>query len=211
MLAGPRGGRGRASLCVVYHVEIRQFPHNAWRFNLTDVDLPPILFPWVREHAVDFGERKWSPHTASLTILDGPALAMEQLKMGRGWQAAQRASEDVTERLLEWAKETDAKAAEARAAEERAAEAGADAEREAEASGSSLAGTGDGAPAAGASTAVLSDPLALGVQIAALLGPEPSRLLEAWRSAAAGSPGLAPSEALAQAEGALGAQNAEQS
>ena len=200
MLAGPRGGRGRASLCVVYHVEIRQFPHNAWRFNLTDVDLPPILFPWVREQAVDFGERKWSPHTASLTILDGPALAMEQLKMGRGWQAAQRHGEDATERLLEWAKETDAKAAEARAA----------AEREAEASGASRTGAGGLVPAAGAGAALLSDPLALGVQIAALLGSEPSRLLEAWRSAAAGSPGLAPSEALAQAEGALGAQNGEQ-
>ena len=187
---GPRGGRGRASLCGVHHVEIRQFPHNAWRFNLTDADLPPILFSWVREQAVDFGERKWSPHTASLTILDGPALAMEQLKMGRGWQAAQRHGEDVTERLLEWAREADAKATEAR--------------------GALQTGARDLALASGGGAAVLSDPPALGVQIAALLGAEPSGLLEAWRSAAAGSPGLAPSEALAQAERALVSQNAEQ-
>jgi len=172
----------------VYHVEIRQFPHNAWRFNLTEADLPPILFPWVREHAVDFGERKWSPHTASLTILEAPALAMEQLKMGRGWQAAQRESEDVTERLLEWARETDAKATEA--------------------SGASQTGAGGLASAIGVGAAPLSDALALGVQIAALLGSEPSRLLEAWRSAAR-SPGLAPSEALAQAEQALVSENAE--
>jgi hypothetical protein len=47
------------------------------------------------------------------------------------------------------------------------------------------------------------DPLTLGVQIAALLGPDAVRLLDAWRGAAVGTPGLAPSESLALAEQAL--------
>jgi hypothetical protein len=37
-------------------------------------------------------------------------------------------------------------------------------------------------------------------QLGGLLGPESSRLLAAWRTVAAGSPGLAPSESLALAE-----------
>jgi hypothetical protein len=48
-----------------------------------------------------------------------------------------------------------------------------------------------------------ADPFALGVQMAALLGPDPMRLLDAWRTAAAGTPGLAPSETLALAERAI--------
>jgi hypothetical protein len=54
----------------------------------------------VREKFVALGERKWSPHQAKLTILEGPRLEVQQLSMGRGWRVAQRQSEDVTERLL---------------------------------------------------------------------------------------------------------------
>ncbi len=56
----------------MYHVELRQFPHNMCRFNLTDAELRAIVEPWAREQVVDFGERKWSPQTATLTILEGP-------------------------------------------------------------------------------------------------------------------------------------------
>jgi hypothetical protein len=187
----------------VYHVEIRQFPHNAWRFNLADADLPPILFPWVREHAVDFGERKWSPHTASITILEGPQLEVQQLTMGRGWQAAQRVGEDVTERLLEWAKATDAKAAAEHAGAERAAEVAEAAEIAATPAGAQLEPEDRSARGASTASGAMSDPLALGAQIAALLGPEPSRLLEAWRAVVSAAPDLSPSDALARAEAQL--------
>src|SRR6266568_4652840 len=124
----------------MYHVELRQFPHNFTRFNLTDAELRPIVEPWVRERVVEFGERRWSPHEARLTILAGPELSLRELTMGRGWRAAQRASEDVTDRVLTAAAQA-AQSAAAAAAQNAAAQA---------------AGT------AGS----LSDPLALGVQIA---------------------------------------------
>jgi len=162
----------------MYHLELRQFPHNVCRFNLTEEELRPIVEPWAREQVIEVGERKWSPHQAKLTILEGPALAMEQLTMGRGWRAAQRQSEDVTERILV-----------------AASHAGAD---------ESLSP----APDVSADAGSLRDPLALGVladlrSVAALLGPDATALLEAWRSAAARSPGLAPSASLALAEEAI--------
>jgi hypothetical protein len=169
----------------MYHVEIRQFPHNACRLNLTDAELVAVVIPWVREQAVDFGERKWSPHTARLTILEGEAVAHDKMTMGRGWRIAQRNSEDVTERLLASAREAEGAAVAART------------------SGAAAASAGAGGVGGGGGSQALSDPLAVGVQIAALLGPDPARLLEAWRAAAAASPDLAPSEALAAAERAL--------
>ncbi len=57
--------------------------------------------------------------------------------------------------------------------------------------------------AATTAASAMSDPLALGVQIAALLGPEPSRLLEAWRAVVSAAPDLSPSDALARAEAEL--------
>jgi hypothetical protein len=156
----------------MYHIELRQFPHSLWRFNLSDQYLRAVVEPWVRGQLIDIGERKWSPHQARLTILEGPQLDVAQLSMGRGWRAAQRQSEDVTERVLAAATEAAAAAAPA------------------------LAPASGGSAGAGA----MADPLALGVQIAALLGSNPMGLLDAWRVAAAGSPGLAPSESLALAE-----------
>jgi hypothetical protein len=91
----------------MYHLELRQFPHNTCRFNLTEQELRAVLEPWAREKFVEVGERKWSPHQAKLTILEGPRLEVAQLSMGRGWRAAQRQSEDVTERLLAQAKQAD--------------------------------------------------------------------------------------------------------
>ncbi len=88
----------------VYHVQLRQFPHNLCRFNLDERELRAIVEPWMRDPWVELGERKWIPHHARLTILEGPRLPLEQLTMGRGWSAAQRESENVTERVLEAAK-----------------------------------------------------------------------------------------------------------
>jgi hypothetical protein len=45
-----------------------------------------------------------------------------------------------------------------------------------------------------------ADQLALGVELASLLGPDASRLLAAWREVAARASGLSPSESLALAE-----------
>jgi hypothetical protein len=159
----------------VFHIELRQFPHNHARFNLGEGELRALVAPWVREQWVELGERKWNCNQATLTIIEGPQLPVQKLAMGRGWRTAQREGEDVTERILAEAKselETATQAATVRS------------------------GTAPG-PAADGS---MADPLAVGVQIAALLGPDATALLEAWRGASAGSPGLAPSESLALAE-----------
>jgi hypothetical protein len=185
----------------MYHLELRHFPHSAWRFNLTEQELAAILQPWVREQAVDVGERKWSPHLAKLTILEGPKLDVAELSMGRGWRSAQRQSEDVTERALDAARETlTATPALTATPTPRGVSGEAPAGVDAPPAGAPSApavSAGPG-PAAG-----VDDPVALGVQLAALLGSDPMALLEAWRAAAAGSPGLPPSDSLALAERAV--------
>jgi hypothetical protein len=85
----------------VYHIELRQFPHNFSHFNLTQLQLRKVVEPWTAGETVELGDRKWSPHRAKLTILEGPEIPMSQLTMGRGWPIAQRQGEDVTARVLE--------------------------------------------------------------------------------------------------------------
>jgi hypothetical protein len=169
----------------MYHVEIHQFPHNTCRFNRSDAELRAVVEPWVREQLVDFGEHKWSPHQARLTILEGPQMPLEQLTMGRGWRAAQRQSEDVTERVLTAAREARVAVPPALAPD---------------ASQQPLAQTPAAQGQPPAQGAPLSDPLALGVQLASLLGEDPARLLSAWKDVAVRSSGLSPSESLALAE-----------
>jgi hypothetical protein len=138
----------------------------------------------VLEKPLELGERKWSPHQATLTVLEGPRLELQQLSMGRGWRAAQRTSEDVTARVI--AAATDAVAA---------PPAGQPAQAPA------APGQAPSTPAADAPP--LADPLALGIQLASLLGGDPTRLLAAWRQASAETPDLTPSETLALAEASL--------
>jgi hypothetical protein len=197
----------------MYHVELRHFPHSAWRFNLSDQDLRAVVEPWIREQAVDFGERKWSPHLARLTILEGPKLEVQQISMGRGWRTAQRQSEDVTERVLTSARE----ALQQVAGGVGVVSARVPAPRVSPATEGAGEATGGGAPTSAiidptvaGGTGPMSDPVALGVQLAALLGTDPMGLLEAWRQAAAASPGLPPSDSLALAERALRRAGADQ-
>lgn len=85
----------------MFHVELRQFPHQARAFNLTREELDArILEPWASGGAVELDERRWFPERARLTIYEGPHLAPEDLGMGRGWGNVTRDGSDVTERLL---------------------------------------------------------------------------------------------------------------
>jgi hypothetical protein len=168
----------------MYHIELRQFPHNFCRFNLTEQDLRVLLAPWVLEKPLELGERKWSPQLATLTVLEGPHLELQQLSMGRGWRAAQGSSDDVTERVIAAATESPDNAA----------------------AGGPAPGPPDPAQASrgpSVDASFIADPLALGVQLASLLGGDPARLLAAWRQASAENPGLSPSETLVLAEAAL--------
>lgn len=85
----------------MYHIELRQFPHNFCRFNMSEQELrDAILGPWSRGEWVEQGDRRWSPKEASLTIIEGPELSPDRLSMGRGWRSAQRVGTDVTARVL---------------------------------------------------------------------------------------------------------------
>lgn len=84
-----------------YHIQLRRFPHNHCRFNLSAEELRAIAGRWARDEWVELEGRRWSPHEAKLTILAGPRVEAAQLTMGRGWRNAERSGEDVTRRVLE--------------------------------------------------------------------------------------------------------------
>jgi hypothetical protein len=166
----------------VYHLQLRQFPHNLCRFNLTDAELRPVIEPWAHDHWVELDDRKWSPYQAKLTILEGPQLELQKLSMGRGWRNAQRGSRDVTEHVL--------------AAARQATASGPSAPDPEPTSISPPVGP-DPSPDA----ALLADSLAL--ELLSLLERESVPLSQAWRLAHARLPGRAASESLALAEMAI--------
>jgi hypothetical protein len=85
----------------VYHVELAHFPHQAHAFNLSPEELDATMVrPWVRGEVVEFGERRWSPERAKLTIYEGPELPTDEMSMGRGWPNVTRSGVDVTDRIL---------------------------------------------------------------------------------------------------------------
>lgn len=85
----------------MYHLELRQFPHNFCHFNLTEQALrETVLDAWARGDWVEVGERKWNSQQATLTVIEGPELPVNQLSMGRGWRNALRQGTDVTAKLL---------------------------------------------------------------------------------------------------------------
>lgn len=85
----------------VFHLELRQFPHTARAFNLSEPELRTgILEPWSTGQIVRWAEQDFDPRRARLRIIAGPALAAHQLSMGRGWQEAQRQGREVTAALL---------------------------------------------------------------------------------------------------------------
>jgi hypothetical protein len=163
----------------VYHIELRQFPHNMCKFNLTERELlDTVVVGWAQGQWIEMGDRKWNAHQAKLIVLEGPHLPLGELAMGRGWRNAERHSEDVTERVIEQARQasqTPAPSAPANAALKEAP-----------------------APTA-------ADPTE---QLRPLLGTEPAALLAAWRLTAERRPELSPSESLALAEATLSSLDA---
>ena len=167
----------------MYHLELRQFPHVARRFNQSEQQVLALAKPWVGEEWIEEAERKWNMHEATLTILEGPKLSMADLAMGRGWRNAQRRSDDVTERVLAAFRKDDGRRG-----------------------GASGHGGGEGASAvngaAGApDAALLAD--SLGLELLGLLDDRPVAPAEVWRLAQQrlGTRPLA--DALALADGAV--------
>lgn len=160
-----------------YHFELRQFPHNFCHFNLSAPELhDTIVGPWAREQWIELGERKWNPHQAKLTVLQGPHLPIDQLSMGRGWRNAQRTGRDVTERVLAAAK--------------------ADAEADTQPPQASPAGTSQPQD-----ESLLAD--SLGLELLAQLTAGAISLRRAWEIAAARQPDRSAGQSLALAERAI--------
>ena len=157
----------------MYHLELRQFPHNFCHFNLTEQALrETVLDAWARGDWVEVGERKWNSQQANLTVIEGPELPVEQLSMGRGWRNALRQGTDVTAELLA--------ASRARVG----------------VLGPSAFPPGGGAETGGQA----SGEEALARQLLALLGQNPGPLLRAWQLALERHPDRTPSQCLASAE-----------
>jgi hypothetical protein len=113
--------------------------------------------------------------------------------MGRGWSTAQREGTDVTERVLGEARQALADGSAHGAPGGASSDAAGVAPPEAQ--------PGDDYPSRAGSPAPEPAPQpAAAAEIAGLLGPEPERLLAAWRGVTARTGGLAPSESLALAE-----------
>lgn len=85
----------------VFHLELRQFPHVARVFNLDRAELDArFLRPWVRGTMIDQDDRRWPPERTRLKVLSGPPVRPDELGLGRGWGAATKDSEDVTDAVI---------------------------------------------------------------------------------------------------------------
>jgi len=165
----------------VFHIQLRHFPHKACQFNMSEQELLAVARPWALEQWIEVGERKWNPHEAEFTVVEGPHLDVDELSMGRGWQAAQHHGRDVTDEIL--------------------AQARAIVDEPVPASPSVPAESGPAAGSAPVSTPVAS--ASASSELLALLGDDPGELLQAWQLAAGRRPDLSPSQSLALAEETL--------
>jgi hypothetical protein len=167
-----------------YHLELRQFPHVARRFNQSEPQVLALAKPWVGEEWIEEAERKWNMNEATLTILEGPKLSMADLAMGRGWRNAQRRSEDVTERVLGAFRKDDRGAAGASGGGRVVV-------------GAAATGGSGGAP----DLALLAD--SLGLELLGLLDDRPVAPAEVWRLAQQRLDARPLADALTLADGAV--------
>ena len=85
----------------MFHLELRQFPHQTREFNWTREQLEArVVGPWVRGESIELAERTWAPDRAKLVIYEGRALESDEIGMGRGWSNVTRSGEEVTSRVL---------------------------------------------------------------------------------------------------------------
>jgi hypothetical protein len=92
----------------VFHVELRQFPHQTRAFNLTREELDEqIVKPWVAGEAIELNEYRWLPDRATLTVYEAPMLGVAEMGLGRGWQNVTRSGRDVTQKVLIEARDDD--------------------------------------------------------------------------------------------------------
>ena len=85
----------------MFHVELRQFPHQTRAFNLTREELDErIVRPWLAGEPIELNDYRWLPDRATLTVYEGPLLEVADMGLGRGWQNVTRQGRDVTQEVL---------------------------------------------------------------------------------------------------------------
>ncbi|HET9593498.1 MAG TPA: hypothetical protein VFP17_11345 [Solirubrobacterales bacterium] len=90
-----------------FHVEVSAGLRHARAFNLSAEEVrQTVLEPWLSRRTVLLGDRKWDPEESELRVLEGPELSNPELSFGQGWANAERASQDVTARVLGAAQES---------------------------------------------------------------------------------------------------------
>lgn len=91
---------------MAFHIEVSTGLRHARVFNLSAEEVrQAVLDPWLSRRQVNLGDRKWDPEESELRVLEGPELSNPELSFGQGWANAERASEDVTARVLGAAQE----------------------------------------------------------------------------------------------------------
>ena len=86
----------------MFHVELRQFPHQARAFNLEREEVERrVLRPWLAGATVELQEHRFSPEKAKLAVYEGRALEPSEIGLGRGWANVTKTGADVTTQLLE--------------------------------------------------------------------------------------------------------------
>ncbi len=188
----------------MYHIELRQFPRNLNRFNLSGRQIGTILVPWSQKQPVEVNGQSWDPKQATITVIEGPEIPIHRLSLGRGWPLAERQGEEVTARVLEEARRAVSDGSAYRQAPVPAVDADGGQPAPAAEPGQGPADDYPSAATDGARETGSGDTLAAGVELAGLLGPDAPRLLGAWRAVSARTSGLSPSESLALAERELG-------
>jgi hypothetical protein len=86
---------------LVFHVQLRQFPHSARAYNLSRQELEEqFTRPWAGGSEVATEDRRWTPGKARLTVYESRELRADEIAIGRGWGNVEREGRDVTEREL---------------------------------------------------------------------------------------------------------------
>lgn len=89
-----------------FHVEVSSGLQRARAFNLEAEEVRrSLLDPWLAHRPFELGDRKWDPEESELRVLEGPHLSNPELSFGQGWANAERASEEVTAKVLGAAQE----------------------------------------------------------------------------------------------------------
>ncbi len=90
----------------MFHVEMRAGIQVVREFNLSTERLwVGFLAPLVGNQDFSVEGHEFTPRSTRVKVYEGPSLRPDQLSLGRGWQNVERTASDVTERVLEQARE----------------------------------------------------------------------------------------------------------